>query len=156
MAGIARILDQLPPDDPRRSFYVTQLREMATRVAELQGADGLWHAGLLDPKTYVLPEISGSAFFTYAIAFGIDHGLLDGKTFRPVVERAWRGMLSHIYADGRLGCIQQTGAEPAFYLPTESYTYGVGAFLLAGTEIKHLAPRSRPLHTKNLRSPRHG
>jgi hypothetical protein len=22
---------------------------------------------------------------------------------------------SHVYADGRLGCVQQTGAEPQFY-----------------------------------------
>jgi unsaturated rhamnogalacturonyl hydrolase len=51
MGGIARILDELPKDDPRRAFYSTQLKEMATRVAELQGSDGLWHAGLLDPKT---------------------------------------------------------------------------------------------------------
>ena len=138
MGGIARILDELPPDDPRRAFYVTQLQEMAARVAQLQGPDGLWHAGLLDPKTYPLPEVSGSAFFTYAIAFGIDHGILDAKTFRPVVERAWRGMLGHVYADGRLGDIQQTGSEPAFYMPTASYTYGVGAYLLAGAEIKKM------------------
>lgn len=138
MAGIARILDELPLDDPRRAFYTTQLQQMATRVAELQGPDGLWHAGLLDPASYPLPEVSGSAFFTYAIAFGIDHGILDQKTFRPVVERAWHGMLQHIYADGRLGCIQQTGSEPAYYLPTASYTYGVGAYLLAGSEIKHM------------------
>ncbi len=136
MGGIARILDELPKDDPRRGFYMGQLKEMAARVAELQGSDGLWHAGLLDPKTYTLPEISGSAFFTYAIAFGIDHGILDAKTFRPVVEKAWRGILQHVFADGRLGCIQQTGSEPAFYMPTASYTYGVGPYLLAGAEIK--------------------
>ncbi len=136
MAGIARTYDLLPADDARKPFYVQQLKEMAVRVAELQGRDGLWHAGLLDPEYYKLPEISGSAFFTYAIAWGIDHGVLDAKTYRPVVERAWKGMLTHIYADGRLGCIQQTGSEPAFYRPTASYDYGVGAFLLAGAELK--------------------
>ena len=144
MGGIARILDQLPPDDARRPFYAAQLQQMAARVAELQGADGLWHAGLLDPENYPLPEVSGSAFFTYAIAFGIDHGLLDAKRYRPVVERAWRGMLQHVYADGRLGCIQQTGAEPAFYRPTASYTYGVGAYLLAGSELKRMVSAKTP------------
>jgi rhamnogalacturonyl hydrolase YesR len=148
MAGIARIYDYLPPDDPRRPFYANQLKEMATRVAGLQDANGLWHAGLLDPDYYQLPEISGSAFFTFAIAWGIDHGILDARTFRPVVEKAWKGMLTHIYADGRLGCIQQTGAEPAFYRPTASYDYGVGAFLLAGSELKtmiaaHPAPKHK-------------
>lgn len=138
MAGIARTYDLLPANDPHRPFYAQQLKEMATRVAGLQDKDGLWHAGLLDPDHYPLPEISGSAFFTYSIAWGINHGILDTKTFRPVVEKAWRGMLTHIYADGRLGCIQQTGAEPAFYYPTASYDYGVGAYLLAAAELKQM------------------
>lgn len=138
MGGIVRTLEYLPKDDARRGFYVTQLQEMASRVKELQGTDGLWHAGLLDPKDYPLPEVSGSALFTYAIAWGINQQLLDAKVYRPVVKKAWKGMLQHIYADGRLGCIQQTGAEPAFYVPAASYNYGVGAFLLAGSEVKNM------------------
>jgi hypothetical protein len=47
-------------------------------------------------------------------------------------------MLKHVYADGRLGCIQQTGAEPAPFKATASYTYGVGAFLMAGSEIRRM------------------
>jgi unsaturated rhamnogalacturonyl hydrolase len=139
MGGIARTLDFLPPDDPHRGFYTNQLREMATRVASIQGPDGLWHAGLLDPASYPLPEISGSALFTFAMASGINHGVLDARTFRPVVERSWKGIVAHIYADGRLGSIQQTGAEPAFYYPASSYDYGIGAFLLAGAELKKMS-----------------
>lgn len=52
MGGIVRTLEYLPKDDARRGFYVTQLQEMAARVKDLQGTDGLWHAGLLDPKDY--------------------------------------------------------------------------------------------------------
>jgi unsaturated rhamnogalacturonyl hydrolase len=117
---------------------VIQLKEMAARVASLQGPDGLWRAGMLDPGNYSEPEISGSALFAYALAWGINEGVLDGKTYRPVVAKAWAGMLKHVYADGRLGCIQQTGAEPAPFKPTASYTYGVGAFLLAGGEIRRM------------------
>ena len=142
MAGIARFYDQLPANDPRKPFYAQQLKEMATRVASLQDPrDGLWHAGLLDPEHYPLPEISGSAFFTFAIAWGINHHILDAATFRPVVEKAWRGMLTHIYADGRLGCIQQTGAEPAFYYPTSSYDFGIGAYLLAASELRTMVTK---------------
>jgi rhamnogalacturonyl hydrolase YesR len=138
MGGIARTLDYLPKDDPARAKYVTQLREMATRVTSLQGADGLWRAGLLDQGNYSEPEMSGSALFTYALAWGINEGVLDRKTYRPVVAKAWAGMLKHVYADGRLGCIQQTGAEPAPFKATASYTYGVGAFLMAGSEIRRM------------------
>jgi unsaturated rhamnogalacturonyl hydrolase len=112
------------------------LKDMAARVAALQGPDGLWRAGMLDQGNYAEPEISGSALFTYALAWGMNEGVLDKKAYRPVVAKAWAGMLKHVYADGRLGCIQQTGAEPAPFKPTASYTYGVGAFLMAGSEIR--------------------
>ena len=144
MGGIARTLDFLPADDAQRPFYNQQLKEMAARVAQLQDADGLWHAGLLDEADYPLPETSGSALFVFAIAYGINHGVLDAKTYRPVVERGWAGLVKHVYADGRLGGIQQTGAEPAFYRPTSSFNYGVGAYLLAGAELKKMA--TTPAH----------
>jgi rhamnogalacturonyl hydrolase YesR len=138
MGGIARTLEYLPKDDPSRSKYVTQLKEMAARVASLQGKDGLWRSGLLDQENYSDPEMSGSALFTYALAWGINEGVLDKKIYRPVVEKAWAGMLKHVYADGRLGGIQQTGAEPAPFKATASYTYGVGGFLMAGSEIRRM------------------
>lgn len=138
MGGIIRTLRYLPKDDPARAKYIAQLKEMAARVAEIQGPDGLWKAGLLDPGDYDLPEISGSAFFTYALAAGVNEGILDRKTYRPVIEKAWAGMLHHIYADGRLGCIQQTGADPEPFKASASYNYGVGAFLLAGSEIRKM------------------
>ena len=138
MGGIVRTLQYLPKDDPARAKYIAQLQEMAAAVARLQGPDGLWKAGLLDPDDYDLPEMSGSAFFTFALAAGINDGFLDKKTYRPVVRKAWVGMLHHVYADGRLGCIQQTGAEPAPFKASASYTYGVGAFLLAGSEIRKM------------------
>jgi unsaturated rhamnogalacturonyl hydrolase len=138
MGGIARTLDYLPKDDPARAKYVTQLKEMAARVALLQGPDGLWRSGLLDQGNYSEPEMSGSALFTYALAWGINEGVLDRKVYRPVVAKAWAGMLKHVYADGRLGCVQQTGAEPAPFKATASYTYGVGAFLMAGSEIRRM------------------
>jgi unsaturated rhamnogalacturonyl hydrolase len=155
MGGLVRVLQHLPKDDPSRAFYINQLSEMATRITALQSPDGLWHAGLLDPQHYPLPEISGSALFVYSMAWGVNEGVLDAKVYTPIIEKAWRGILQHVYADGRLGCIQQTGAEPAFYLPTASYNYGVGAYLLAGSELRrmsqHMAsPSAKHRHTKGI------
>ena len=45
MGGLVRTLQYLPQDDPARGKYVTQLKEMAERVASLQGSDGLWGPG---------------------------------------------------------------------------------------------------------------
>ena len=146
LGGLVRTLEYLPKDDPAREKYVTQLQQMAAALSGIQGSDGLWRSGLLDPQSYALPEVSGSALITFGIAKGINDGYLDRAKYRPVVERAWAGMLKHVYADGRLGCIQQTGAEPAPFRETASYTYGVGGFLLAGSEIRQMGDRSH--HSK--------
>ena len=160
MAGIVRTLQYLPRDDPRRAFYIQQLREMSARVAALQDTSGptsgLWHSSLLDPQHFPLPEISGSALFVYAITWGVNEGILDSATYRPVIERAWRGMLQHIYADGRLGDIQQTGSEPTPYLPSASYDYGIGAYLLAASEMTRMVtmPTDPSQHARlNLPTP---
>ncbi len=141
MAGLARVLDEMPADYPSRQKYVDQFKQMAARVAQLQGPDGLWRPGLLDAQAYPLPEISGSAFFIYATAWGINHHLLDRSAYLPVVAKGWQGLLQHVYDDGRLGSIQPIGAAPGAYSPTSSYVYGVGAFLLAGSEVMELSKK---------------
>ena len=141
LAGLALALERMPENYPTRSKYLAQYQQMAERIAGLQQSDGLWRASLLDPGAYPNPEVSGSAFYTYAMTWGINHGVLDRKKYLPVVEKAWRGMLTHIYADGRLGSIQPIGGEPGKFKPSSSYVYGVGAFLLAGSELAHLAEK---------------
>ncbi len=138
MGGIARVLDYMPKDYPTRSKYVEQFREMAAAAIKVQGEDGLWRSGLLDAQAYPLPEVSGSAFLTYALAWGVNQRILDRKTYEPVVKKAWAGLLARVYADGRLGCIQPVGAAPGQFKATSSYVYGVGAFLLAGSQVDRL------------------
>jgi unsaturated rhamnogalacturonyl hydrolase len=138
-AALARVLAEMPRDYPSRPKYVAQFKEMAEELAALQGADGLWRPGLLDAAAYPLPENSGSAFFTFGFAYGINNGILERAKYQPVVEKAWRGLLSHIYQDGRLGCIQPIGAAPGDYKAASSYVFGTGAFLLAGSEVYRLA-----------------
>ena len=139
MGGLVQVLTYLPANDPRRPFYVEKFRQMAEKIRVLQMQDGLWRPGLLDAGAYPYPEVSGSAFFVYALAWGIDHKILDKGRYRPVVERGWNGLVQHIYADGRLGSIQPIGAAPGAYTPGSSYVFGVGAFLLAGSEVDELS-----------------
>jgi len=138
MGALVKLLQVLPANDPSRPKYIQQLREMAAAVSAIQSPDGLWRSGLLDPGSYDLPEVSGSAFFTYAIAYGINEHILDRKKYLPVVEHSWAGMLTHIYADGRLGSIQPIDGQPGKFKPSASYVYGVGGFLLAGSELNRL------------------
>jgi unsaturated rhamnogalacturonyl hydrolase len=138
MAGIARVLDYAPKSFAARPKYLAQFREMAAAVIKVQGDDGLWRSGLLDPQAYPLPEVSGSAFIADALASGVNQGILDRKTYGPAAQKAWAGLLTHVYADGRLGCIQPVGAAPGQFKMTSSYVYGVGAFLLAGSQMDKL------------------
>jgi rhamnogalacturonyl hydrolase YesR len=139
MGALVNVLRLMPADYPSRPKYVAQFREMAAEIAAIQSPDGLWRSGLLDPDSYDMPEVSGSAFFTFGIAYGINEKILDRKTYLPVIEKSWKGMLSHIYADGRLGSIQPIDGQPGKFKPSASYVYGVGGFLLAGSEMHRLA-----------------
>jgi rhamnogalacturonyl hydrolase YesR len=139
MAGLVRVLSEMPADDPARPKYIAQFREMAQEIASIQGKDGLWRPGLLDAEAYPLPETSGSAFYVYALAYGVNTGILDAKQYRPVIEKAWAGLISRIYQDGRLGCVQPIGAAPGDYTATSSYVFGSGAFLMAGSQVYQLA-----------------
>jgi len=141
LASLALVLERMPKHFPHRGRYLRQYREMAERIASVQQSDGLWRSGLLDPAAYPLPEVSGSAFYTFAMAWGIRYGVLDRAKYLPVVSKAWAGMLTHIYADGRLGSIQPIGGAPDKFKPSSSYVFGVGAFLLAGAQLAEIVPK---------------
>lgn len=143
LGALVRVLSAMPKDYPSRPKYEQQFRDIADRVAGLQQPDGLWRTGLLDQEAYKEPEVSGTAFYTYAMAWGINTGRLPRAKFLPVVTKAWAGMLTHIYADGRLGSIQPIGAAPDSVGVSSSYVYGVGGFLLAGSELDHIVRKPR-------------
>ena len=136
MGGLVRVLKELPAGYAGRDFYINLFKEMATRLKELQQADGLWRASLLDPDSYPGGEVSGSGFDCYAIAWGVNNGILDKKIFLPVVEKAWIGLNKCVQKDGHVGWVQPIGADPKKNFNADSWeVYGSGAFLLAGSEI---------------------
>jgi len=139
MGGLVRILDELPKNYAHRPFYENLLKEMATRVAGLQQSDGLWRASLLDPASYPGGEVSGTGFFCYAMAWGINNGVLNKKQFLPVVEKAWVALTKCVDAEGRVGWVQPIGGSPEKNISEESWeVYGTGAFLLAASEVVKL------------------
>jgi rhamnogalacturonyl hydrolase YesR len=139
MGGLARILEVMPADYPSRPRYETQFKEMAEKIASLQQPDGLWHASLLDPESYPLKETSGSGFYVFALAWGINHGLLDRARYEPVVRKGWLALEDCVTPEGKLGYVQQVGADPKSFKPEDYEVYGAGAFLLAGKEMWLLA-----------------
>jgi unsaturated rhamnogalacturonyl hydrolase len=135
MAGVVRVLQYLPPTDASHDAYVGLLDTMAAAVVPYQQADGTWHADLTHPTKYNNPEVSGTGLMTYAMAYGINQGLLARATYLPVVVAAWNGMVKQVDGQGRVGYIQATGSAPAAATATETHDYGVGAFVLAASEL---------------------
>jgi unsaturated rhamnogalacturonyl hydrolase len=136
MGGLVRVISELPKDYPTRDFYIQNYKEMAEKIITLQQADGLWRASLLDPGSYPGGEASGSGFYTYALAWGINNGILDKAKYLPVVEKGWVGLNGLIQPDGHIGWCQPIGADPKKNFNAESWeVYGTGAFLLAGSEV---------------------
>jgi len=138
-AGLARVLEHLPKDHPSRPRYEQQFKQMAVKIAQLQQADGLWRASLLDPASYPLKETSGSGFFTFGLAWGINNGLLDRRVYGPYVRKGWQALVACVTPDGKLEHVQPVGADPKGFQPTDYEVYGAGAFLLAGREVHQLA-----------------
>ncbi len=136
LGGLVRLLKELPQDYPNRPFYENLYKEMCARVVELQQEDGLWRASLLDPDSYPGGEVSGSGFFCYAFAWGVNEGLLDAVKYRPAVEKAWVSLNKCVNEEGRIGWVQPIGADPRRNFGEDSWeVYGTGAFLLAGSEV---------------------
>ena len=108
---------------------------MMAAVLAAQQPDGLWRPGLLDAAAHPARETSGSSFYTFALAWGVIHGLLDRATVEPALTRAWNALAACVRADGKLEHVQPIGAAPEGFEPTHSDAFGVGAFLLASAEL---------------------
>jgi rhamnogalacturonyl hydrolase YesR len=141
MGGLVRLLELLPADHPARPRFERQFREMAEKVVMLQQADGFWRASLLAPESYPMQETSGTGFYCYALAWGVNHGLLGRIAFEPSVRRAWAALAGCVNADGKLTHVQPIGFTPVTFDPESSEPFGVGALLLAGSEVRHLGAR---------------
>ncbi|MDB5815575.1 MAG: glycoside hydrolase family 88 protein [Rhodocyclales bacterium] len=139
LAGLARVLEYLPADAPQRTRLTAQYRDMAQRIGGLQSADGYWRASLLDPASTPAPESSGTGFFTYALAWGVNNGILDRHTYASVIQKGWSALVRAVQPDGMLGYVQQVGYQPGDTGPEQTEAYGPGALLLAGTEVYRLA-----------------
>jgi unsaturated rhamnogalacturonyl hydrolase len=147
----ARVLDVLPSDDPYRDEYIQTFRDMAEALRLVQRSDGFWNVSLHDPNNYGGKETSGTSFFVYGMAWGINNGFLSADTYLPAVVLGWNGLVNDaVHPDGFLGYVQGTGKEPASAQPV-TYTrvpnfedFGTGIFLLAGSEVYKLADQGTP------------
>lgn len=153
-AALTRTLDVLPDTAAYRDEYLRTFREMAAKLIRLQRPDGFWNCNLGDPNDYGGKESSGTVFFAYGLAWGINHHVLDSAIFYKHALSAWNGLCTYaLHPDGAIGYMQSSGSKPADGQPL-SYDkmpdfedFGLGGFLLAGSELYKLALNAKNTET---------
>ena len=142
-ATFAKILQDIPHDDPHRDEYIDYYRKMADALKQCQQEEGYWERSLIDPQQAPGYETSGTAFFAYGYAWGINNGILSEEEYGSTLEKAWNYLVNIAYqSDGTVGYIQPIGSQaiPGQILNNKSYyDFGVGAFLMAAAEMTKLA-----------------
>ncbi|WP_295801665.1 glycoside hydrolase family 88 protein [uncultured Microbulbifer sp.] len=158
--GLALMIPDLPATWEHRDFYLDLYKKMAKRLRSIQREDGTWSMGLLGGvEGYPIKETSGTAFYTFGLAWGINQGILDRETYEPTVMRAWQALAESVTDEGLLGYVQPVGAAPGDSFPDYTEVYGVGAFLAAGSELYKMlqaeqdiavAPRASPVKVETF------
>lgn len=149
LAGLAKVLKDLPAEYQHRQFFVDKFVRMAETVAATQQPEGYWTRSMMDPDHAPGPETSGTAFFTYGLLWGVNNGYLNKEQYLPVIRKAWSYLSkTALQKDGRVGYVQPIGekAIPGQIVDENSTApFGVGAFLLAACEyVRYLeAPQQQ-------------
>ena len=146
-AALVRVLMEIPTNEQHRTDYTADFLAMTKAIVKCQREDGFWNPSLHDADNFGGKETTGTSLFIYGLAWGINNGLLDANTYLPVVIKAWNGLCKEaLHTDGFLGFVQGTGKEPKDGQPVtydkvpDFEDYGLGCFLLAGTEVYKLNP----------------
>jgi unsaturated rhamnogalacturonyl hydrolase len=137
-AGLTNIMNELNPKIMEYKYFLKIYKKMAKKLLQIQTPEGHWAMSLLGQEFYPTPETSGSSFFTYGLAWGINKGILDKETYGPAVQKGWNAMVGYVTEEGMLGYVQPIGAAPGKSWADKTEVYGTGAFLSAGSEVYKL------------------
>ena len=145
ISALARVLQELPEDSPYRDTYIKDFKAMADAAVNCQREDGFWNVSLHDDSNFGGKETTGTALFVYAMAWGINNGILDRDKYLPSVTKGWNAIMNEaIHPDGFIGYVQGTGKEPkdgqpvAYDSKPDFDDFGTGCVLLAGSEVYKL------------------
>lgn len=138
LAGLAKVLKDVPADWEHRPFFTDKYVRMADAVVKLQQPGGYWSRSMMDEAHAPGPETSGTAFFTYGLLWGINNGYLDDARYLEAAKKGWKYLSEKaLQPDGSVGYVQPIGekAIPGQVVDVRSTSnFGTGAFLLAACE----------------------
>jgi unsaturated rhamnogalacturonyl hydrolase len=98
--GLTEALTSLPAKHQARAQLLECYRRHLNGMKAMQAPDGMWRQVVDEPGAY--REESVTAMTLTAMSRGIRLGWVDAKTYRPVVERAWRALAAHITEDAAI------------------------------------------------------
>ncbi|WP_245785878.1 glycoside hydrolase family 88 protein [Lentzea albida] len=129
--GLAKAVLALPADHPYRAEYARTLAKSVRTLTFLQRHDGFWGTTGKDS--------GATAMITYAIAAGVNAGVLDRATYLPHAQKGWQALLTALDAGGLLGWTAARNSwRPAS--ADDSAGFAVGSLLLAGQQLVPLTP----------------
>ncbi|MBQ3110722.1 MAG: glycoside hydrolase family 88 protein [Clostridia bacterium] len=148
-AGLAKVLQDMPDDYEHYDEFLNTYLEMAPAIRDCMRTDengyGFWTQSMLqgyptsasNPNGY---ETSGTAFFTYGFAWGINAGILPKDEYLETAVRAWNYLENiALQPDGMVGYVQYIGSNATKAMgPRDNQNFGVGAYLLAAAEMSRL------------------
>lgn len=152
--GLVEALTHLPASWSARPRVLEAYRRQMRAMADRQAPDGMWRQVVDEPGSY--REFTVTAMTIVSMARGVRQGWLDAG-FRPVVERAWRGLLARIGEDGTLVDVcTGTGSGPTkqYYLDRAAISgaddRGGAMALTAALEMAELATQPTPASLQRL------
>lgn len=86
-ASLVNLLDELGPNNKDYSYFMKLYKKMANKFISIQTPDGHWAMILLGQKFYPTQETTGSSFFVFGFAWGINNGILDKSIYELAVEK---------------------------------------------------------------------
>lgn len=135
VAGLVEVLQSLPSDHPERVYFEGIFKKMAAKLLAIQKENGIWAPNLLDPNDPPQDDISGSVFFVYGLAWGINNGLLNRSEYEAATRNGWQALCERQKENGRLINVQPVGGFPVAFDPENTEIFTVGGFISAGAEI---------------------
>ncbi|WP_016956562.1 glycoside hydrolase family 88/105 protein [Catenovulum agarivorans] len=134
-ASLPLIINDLPKEHPSRQRYIELYKKNAAGLARIQNDNGYWPASLLDPNKVKTPEVSGTGFITYGLAWGVNNGILTEQKYKDAVLKGWTAIEKAVEPSGRVNWVQHVGKSPDPVKKSDTQLYGVGAVLLAAAEM---------------------
>lgn len=138
LAGLAKVLQDLPKKCQYRKFYIKRFKQLAEAVSKCQCEGGYWSRSMLCEEDAPGYETSGTAFFTYGLCWGVNNGILKKSKYDKTIQKAWKYLSEvAVQSNNEIGYCQPIGEKPD---PTRivdemsEWPFGTGAWLLAACE----------------------